>query len=109
MVDIIVRNLAKTPKDADFLNFYSFENEEWEKVSEAIKYIKDGTGKGLALCDKCDYFVSVEEAYTNGKADGTAKAIDEYNAKIKECCNIVGSCDFEDLDKIAEQLKGAKE
>lgn len=35
-----------------------------------------------------------------------AEAIDEYNAKIKECCNIIGSCDFEDLDKIARAVKG---
>lgn len=31
--------------------------------------------------------------------------IDKYNEKIKECCSIVGSCDFSDLDRIAKQLK----
>lgn len=39
------------------------------------------------------------------KEDVRAYAIDEYNRKIKECCRIVGSCDFEDLDRIANELK----
>lgn len=34
-----------------------------------------------------------------------ADAIDKYNEKIKDCCSIVGSCDFADLDRIAKQLK----
>lgn len=77
MVDIIVRDLTKAPNEPDFLKFYAFKDEEWEKVSEVIKHIKDGDGKGLGLCDKCDYFVSVEEAYKNGEEDGRTKAIDE--------------------------------
>lgn len=27
--------------------------------------------KGLAMCDKCDYFISVEDAYKQGRADAT--------------------------------------
>lgn len=48
------------------------------------------------MCDK---------AYEQGRVDERAKAIDEYNVKIKECCSVVGNCDFEDLDRIAERLK----
>lgn len=32
--------------------------------------------KGLEQCDKCDYFISVEEAYKHGRAD-TFKEIEE--------------------------------
>lgn len=31
--------------------------------------------KGLAKCDKCDYFISVEEAYQQGRADMKADFI----------------------------------
>lgn len=41
------------------------------------------------------------EIYMKGRKDG----IDEYNAQIKQHCSIVGSCDFEDLDKLAERIK----
>lgn len=41
-------------------------------------------------------------------AEAKEKAINEYNSKIKEVCKIVGSCDFEDLDRIAKQLKEQK-
>lgn len=33
------------------------------------------------------------------------QALEDFDAKIKECCSIVGSCDFEDMEKIKEQLK----
>lgn len=39
------------------------------------------------------------------RREGWEAAIDEYKAKIKECCQYVGSCDYEDLDIIAEKLK----
>lgn len=29
--------------------------------------------KGLEMCDKCDYFISVEEAYQQGRADAIAE------------------------------------
>lgn len=32
------------------------------------------------------------------------KALDDFETKIKECCSIAGSCDFEDMAKIKEQL-----
>lgn len=31
--------------------------------------------KGLEQCDKCDYFISVEEAYKQGRADGIDECI----------------------------------
>lgn len=37
--------------------------------------------KGLEQCDKCDYFISVEEAYNQGRAD----AIDEFAIWCYEC------------------------
>lgn len=40
------------------------------------------------------------------RADERAKTIEEFKSKIKECCSIVGTCDFEDLDRISERLKG---
>lgn len=37
--------------------------------------------------------------------DGYNQALDDFEIKIKECCSMVGSCDFEDMVKIKEQLK----
>lgn len=37
--------------------------------------------------------------------DGYNQALDDYEMKIKECCSIVGCCDFEDMSIIKEQLK----
>ena len=65
--------------------------------------------KGLELCDKCDYFISVEEAYKQGKAD----AIEEFR-KFSYCkvCEEKGwniYCDYcrvcQAQEYIAEQLK----
>lgn len=36
---------------------------------------------------------------------GQIESINNYNEKIKECCSVVGCCDFDDLDRIAEELK----
>lgn len=36
------------------------------------------------------------------------KALEDFENKIKECCAIAGSCDFEDMVAIKEQLKGAR-
>ena len=36
--------------------------------------------KGLEMCDKCDYFISVEEAYQQGRAD----AIDDYTDWLRK-------------------------
>lgn len=33
------------------------------------------------------------------------QALEDYEMKIKECCSVAGSCDFEDMVKIKEQLK----
>lgn len=33
------------------------------------------------------------------------QALEDFEAKIKECCSIVGSCDYEDMERIKEQLK----
>lgn len=40
-----------------------------------------------------------------GYDDGYNQALEDFEAKIKECCSIVGSCDFEDMSSIKEQLK----
>lgn len=42
-----------------------------------------------------------KEAYN----EAYIKALNDFEAKIKECCSIVGSCDFEDMESIKEQLK----
>lgn len=33
------------------------------------------------------------------------QALEDFEVKIKECCSIAGSCDYEDIERIKEQLK----
>lgn len=61
----------------------------------------------------CEYGVCFKELDTSEhdeqiRADERAKTTECFKLKIKECCAIAGTCDFEDLDIIAEQLKEQK-
>lgn len=71
--------------------------------------------KGLEQCDKCDYFISVEDAYKQGRAD----AIDECISKLDNLYSIAESstkypqydhyCNgIEDCIDMLEQLKEQK-
>lgn len=68
-------NKEDNPRDHFYDDCTSLEDLAEHDKKVIADFIENG--KGLALCDKCDYFVSVEEAYKNGKEDGKAEAIDE--------------------------------
>lgn len=40
--------------------------------------------KGLEMCDKCDYFISVEEAYQQGRADKYQEIVSGYMLLTEE-------------------------
>lgn len=65
-------------------------------------------------CNKCVYSTR-DGGCRKWTCEGTktvddikAEAFDEFKNEIKKCCSIVGNCDFDDLDRIAKQLKEQK-
>lgn len=66
----------------------------------------------MDVCEECKYYHDNCNAKFRCRLDLEkirADAIDEYNSKIKEVCKIVGSCDFESLDMLANELKETKQ
>lgn len=65
----------------------------------------------MLMCDKheqcceCKYYGKYPCQLAFGYDKGREDAIDEFKFKIKECCSMIGSCDFDDLNRIARQLK----
>ena len=33
------------------------------------------------------------------------QALEDFESKIKECCSISGSCNYEDIERIKDQIK----
>lgn len=52
---------------------------------------------------ECQYFF--KSACIGKMNESYNQALEDFEMKIKECCSIVGSCDFEDMAKIKEQLR----
>lgn len=46
-----------------------------------------------------------DTGYDDGYKEGYNQALEDFEMKIKECCSVAGSCGFEDMAKIKEQLK----
>lgn len=59
--------------------------------------------KGLAKCDKCDYFISVEEAYQQGRADAEKEFqnSDYWNDYIAK---VIADTKTDAIDEIMEML-----
>lgn len=45
-----------------------------------------------------------DEEKQEAEKEAYNKALEDFEMKIKECCSVIGSCDFEDMAKIKEQL-----
>lgn len=57
---------------------------------------------------KRDEHILIEGIYTTVEVEQQRfynQALEDFEVKIKECCSIVGSCDYEDMERIKEQLK----
>lgn len=51
------------------------------------------------------YPIAYDEPFNEAiKNKAYNQALEDFESKIKECCSVVGSCDFEDMAKIKEQL-----
>lgn len=54
---------------------------------------------GFCLANDEEHCVRINEIKSYNQA------LEDFEVKIKECCSIVGSCDYEDMERIKEQLK----
>ena len=64
------------------------------------------TEKGLEICDKCDYFITVEEAYKNGRADAERdfQNSDYWNDYLAQ---VIKNAKADEIDKCKQILLDA--